>query len=99
MDGVSAISGAARTGLGAQGDVSLEEAARKFETLVMQQLFRSAHESSSRWSSLLDNGEGSRLYRGLFIDEVVGQAVALRSLGLTERLVAQHGDPEETRNE
>lgn len=82
-----------------QSETSLEEAAQEFEMLVMQQLFRRANEASSRWSSLLDKGHGSKLYRGLFMEEVVGRAVAQRSLGLADRLVAQHGDDQEGRND
>ena len=62
-----------------------EKAATEFEALLVAEVWKQS-QRGPRFSTLLGDDSASRMGREMWIDELVGRAVAKRGLGLAEIL-------------
>lgn len=79
--GLRALAG----GAGAESGPSLREAARAFESLLVQQMLRQADRplAGERW---LDGGPAGRMYRELFFEEIAKLAARRGRFGVATLL-------------
>ena len=61
------------------------QAGREFESFLVAEVWKQS-QRGPRLSTLLGDGSAERMANEMWIDEVVGRAVAQRGLGLAERL-------------
>ena len=61
------------------------QAAEEFESFLVAEVWKQS-QRGTRWSSLLGDGSATRMVNEMWIDEVVGQAVGERGLGLAASL-------------
>lgn len=69
---------------------ALREAARQFEALFIHTLLKNMRESSLGEGGLFDNDQ-SRMYQGMFDQQIAGTMAAGGGIGLAEVLVRQLG--------
>ena len=66
-----------------------EQAAEEFEAFLVAEVWKQS-QRGPRWSTLLGSGSATRMTNEMWIEEVVGQAVAARGLGLADALAARN---------
>jgi len=75
------------------------EAASEFESFLLAEIWKRAQDGP-RWSKLLGDGSAEATTRAMWIEELVGRAVAARGLGLAaaiEQAPAAPGSGEDRR--
>ena len=63
----------------------VEKASEEFEAFLVAEVWKQSQRGPS-WSTLLGSGAGTRMANEMWIEELVGQAVSTRGLGLAESM-------------